>query len=182
LSHVTEAHGWRFNLSHSREIALIAVALGREIGVDVEFIRMDFDWAEIAETFFSPRELNVLRSLPPRSQREAFFDCWARKEAYLKATGEGLSGPLNQTDVLLDAGESGALLPWTIERLETVAGYAAALAAEGSGWCVRCWQRPAFAAPARVSLQAPQREARGVAHKPRIPQDDRMRVGVDATV
>jgi 4'-phosphopantetheinyl transferase len=166
LSRMIDAHGWRFNLSHSGEVALIAVALGREIGVDIEFIRLDFDWADIADTSFSARELDVLRSLPQRSQREAFFDCWTRKEAYLKARGEGLSGPLNQIDVLLDFGESGAGLPWTIESLETVPGYAAALAAQGHGWRVRCWRKGSgFTAgpsrpllrPSRTSSPSPRR-------------------------
>jgi 4'-phosphopantetheinyl transferase len=84
----------RFNVSHSNDVALYAVARGREVGIDLEFVREDFAGFEIAERFFSPREVSVLRALPPGEHAIAFFDCWARKEAYIKARGEGLSYPL----------------------------------------------------------------------------------------
>src|SRR5262249_26367386 len=81
-----------FNLTHSQGLALLAVTRGREIGVDVERLReMERDGEPLAERFFSPREAAVLRSLPTRLRREAFFHCWTRKEAYIKAHGMGLS-------------------------------------------------------------------------------------------
>lgn len=71
----------QFNVSHSHGIALYAVAWGREVGVGVEFVREDFASFEIAERFFSPREVSALRALPPGARALAFFNCWTRKEA-----------------------------------------------------------------------------------------------------
>jgi len=73
-----------FNLSHANELALIAVTRNRAIGVDIEFIRPDFASEEIAERFFSRPEVSALRALPADMQSEAFFNCWTRKEAYIK--------------------------------------------------------------------------------------------------
>ena len=100
----------RFNVSHSHGIALYAVTRGREVGIDLERIRSDLAVAEIAERFFSRREIAMLRTLPIEAQRQAFFRCWTRKEAYIKARGEGLSLPLDQFDVSLAPGEPAAVL------------------------------------------------------------------------
>ena len=142
----------RFNVSHSHGIALYAVTRGREVGVDIERIRFDLAVAEIAERFFSRREVAMLRALPAEVQRQAFFRCWTHKEAYIKALGEGLSLPLNQFDLLLAPGEPGAVLDtrrdpseasrWSLQELSPAPGYAAALAAEGQGWRLACWQWP----------------------------------------
>jgi len=102
--------GITFNLSHSGGIALYAFTRGREIGVDVEQVRGDFDVEPIARRFFSAQEQIHLNDLPKAERVEAFFRCWTRKEAYLKATGSGLSLPLSQFDVSLGAGETNALL------------------------------------------------------------------------
>jgi 4'-phosphopantetheinyl transferase len=99
-----------FNVSHSGDWALCAVAGGRRVGVDVEIIRADLAGETIAERFFSPREVAALRSLAPGEQVAAFFRCWTRKEAFLKARGEGLSLPLDRFDVSLRPGEPPALL------------------------------------------------------------------------
>lgn len=82
-----------FNMSRSLGVALYAITRGREIGVDIEFIREDFPGLEIAKRFFSPREVAMLQALPPHSQTAAFFNCWTRKEAYIKARGEGSRTP-----------------------------------------------------------------------------------------
>lgn len=82
-----------FNLSHSRELALYAVTQNRNLGVDLEYIRTGFPCEEIAERFFSPQENAILRTLPLDMKHKAFFTCWTRKEAYIKATGKGLSLP-----------------------------------------------------------------------------------------
>ena len=142
----------RFNVSHSQGIALFAVTRGREVGVDLERIRSDVEVAEIAERFFSQRELATLRALPTGAQREAFFRCWTRKEAYIKARGEGLSLPLDQFDVSLAPGEPAALLGtrpdpaeasrWSLQELNPGPGFAAALAVAGPGWRLTCWQWP----------------------------------------
>jgi 4'-phosphopantetheinyl transferase len=141
-----------FNMSHSHGVALYAVTLGREVGIDVEHIRFDVEVAEIAERFFSRREVAMLRRLPTEMQREAFFNCWTRKEAYIKARGEGLSLPLDQFDVSLAPGEPAALLGtqpdpseasrWFLQEFTPAPGYVAALAAAGHGWRLTCWQWP----------------------------------------
>jgi len=142
----------RFNLSHSHGIALYAVTRGREVGIDVERIRFNLAVAEIAERFFSRREVAMLRTLPTEEQREAFFRCWTRKEACLKARGEGLSLPLDQIDVSLAPVEpdaepgtqrdSSEASRWSLQELGPAPGYVAALAVEGQGWRLACWQWP----------------------------------------
>ena len=143
-------YGLHFNLSHSHGLALLAVASQRKIGVDVERIRSDVADEPIAEQFFSPQEVARLRSLPVALQAEAFFNCWTRKEAYLKARGVGLSLPLYQFDVSLAPGEPAALLEtridaeeasrWSLRELLPGPGFAAALAVEGHDWRLKCWQ------------------------------------------
>lgn len=140
----------RFNMSHSQGMALYAVARNREVGVDLEFVRRDLEAEQIAERFFSRREIAELHALPAESRREAFFLCWTRKEAYIKARGEGLSLPLDQFDVSLTPGEPAALLStrpdpaealrWSLRELTAAPGYVAAIAAEGGGWSLSCWQ------------------------------------------
>jgi 4'-phosphopantetheinyl transferase len=140
----------RFNVSHSQAMGLYVVARGREVGVDVERIRTDLAFEQIAKRFLSPREVAVLRALPVTMQREAFFKCWNRKEAYVKARGNGLSLPPNQFEVSVAPGEPAALLsdsgdPWATSRwslrdLSPAPGYVAALAAEGQEWQLTCWQ------------------------------------------
>jgi 4'-phosphopantetheinyl transferase len=142
----------RFNVSHSHGIALYAVTRGREVGVDLEHIRSNLAVMEIAERFFSRREVAMLLALPTEEQREAFFRCWTRKEACLKARGEGLSLPLDQIDVSLAPGEPASILGtqpdaseasrWSLHELAPAPGYAAALAVEGHGWRLACWQWP----------------------------------------
>lgn len=142
---------FRFNLSHSHGLALYAITLRREIGVDVELIREDFSDLEIADRFFSPNEVSVLRSLPSENQREAFFLCWTRKEAFIKAKGKGLSIPLDQFDVSLAPGQPAALLKtrydsneashWSLFNLTlNHPGYAAAVAVEGQKCRLKFWQ------------------------------------------
>lgn len=142
-----------FNLSHSHRLALIAVSTGREVGVDVEWMRADLADMRVAERFFSAHEVGVLRSLPAADRVRGFFNCWTRKEAYIKARGEGLSMPLHEFDVTLAPGEPARLLStradpcdaarWALAALEPGDGYAAAVAAEGQGWRLRCFDTPA---------------------------------------
>jgi 4'-phosphopantetheinyl transferase len=86
----------QFNLSHSGEIALYAVACERQIGIDIERLRPFSELEQIAKRFFSNREYEELRALSPSQQHDAFFRYWTLKEAYVKATGQGLSLALNQ--------------------------------------------------------------------------------------
>jgi 4'-phosphopantetheinyl transferase len=145
-------HGLCFNLAHAGGVALFAVTLQRQIGVDVERINPDLGHEDIAEHFFSPREREALRALPPGQRALAFFACWTRKEAYLKARGEGLSISLDSFDVSLAPGEPAQLLAtrddpshsrrWTLCELDPGPGYAGALAVEGTGWRLWCGHWP----------------------------------------
>jgi 4'-phosphopantetheinyl transferase len=142
----------RFNVSHSHGLALYAIARSRELGINVEHIRPDLADEQIAEPFFSAREVVVLRALPSHMRTAAFFHCWTRKEAYIKGRGEGLSLPLEQFDVSLIPGEPAALLStqgdpceawrWSLQELIPGPGYMAALAVEGHHWRLACWQWP----------------------------------------
>ncbi|MDR4499099.1 MAG: 4'-phosphopantetheinyl transferase superfamily protein [Candidatus Scalindua sp.] len=121
-----------FNVSYSNELILYAVSLNRRIGVDIEFIRPDFADEQIVKRFFS---------LPKKIRKEAFFTCWARKEAYLKATGKGIASGMDQFVVSLIPGEPAELISTKINPEETSSfwiedlnmgqGYKAALAVEG---------------------------------------------------
>jgi 4'-phosphopantetheinyl transferase len=144
--------GLRFNLSHSHGLALFAIAWGRILGIDLERIRPDMANDQIAEQFFSPREIAMLRALPKNMETEAFFTCWTRKEAYIKARGEGLSLPLDEFDVSLAPGKPAELLGtrghpnevsrWSLQELVPGPGYVAALAVEGPVGQLKCWQLP----------------------------------------
>lgn len=142
----------RFNLAHSHELALYAFTRGREIGVDLEYIRRALDVGQIAARFFSSGENAVLDALPTDQKQEAFFNCWTRKEAYIKAIGDGLAQPLHQFDVSLAPGKPARLLSvkgdpeeasrWSLKALIPAPDYVAALAVEGHGWELQCWQWP----------------------------------------
>jgi len=131
----------RFNVSHSGGLALLAFARGRELGVDIERERAVPEAYSIAHRYFSPREVAALGALAADARPPAFFRCWTRKEAFIKATGDGLSRPLETFDVTLAPGEParlervedepGEAERWWLEDLEPAAGFAGALAVEG---------------------------------------------------
>lgn len=128
-----------FNLSHSGALALYAVTRGRTVGIDIEQIREDFATLEIAEHFFSKDEVEALKSLPEGQRTAGFFNCWSRKEAFIKAKGMGVSYPLDRFTVSLAPDDPPALLKvdddeleatqWRLYELKPGAGYAAALIA-----------------------------------------------------
>src|SRR5271157_1774044 len=128
----------RFNVSHTEGLALLAFVGKREIGIDVEKIRPQPDAAKLAERFFSTRERRDLAHLSGSDLQKAFFRCWSRKEAYIKARGDGLSLPLNQFDVSVAADASRVLLAtrpdsseagrWVVRDVTTSPEYAAAVA------------------------------------------------------
>jgi len=139
----------RFNLSHSGEYALVAVARCGEIGVDIECVRRLLDVEAIADRCFSPRERAMLHALPADDQLEGFFNCWTRKEAFLKALGDGLARPLDSFEVSLTPGQPAKLLQvdgdsreasrWTLWGFSVMPGTVAAIAIEGQGRAlVRC--------------------------------------------
>jgi len=143
------AGGIAFNVSHSGGIALLAFSRGRDVGVDVEHLRHDFDLEAIACRFFSAQEQSQLAALPAQVRVDAFFRCWTRKEAYIKATGDGLSLPLSQFDVSLAPGQRDALLAtrpdaaeagkWLLREVPAGSGHVAALCVRGRDWKLRAW-------------------------------------------
>jgi 4'-phosphopantetheinyl transferase len=141
--------GINFNISHSGGIALFAFARRREIGVDVEQVRDNHDLEAIARRFFSTSEQTQMFALPAEERAHAFYRCWTRKEAYIKATGDGLSLPLGQFDVSLAPGAKNVLLAtrpdgseakrWLLQDVPGGTGYAAALCVRGCDWKLNDW-------------------------------------------
>jgi 4'-phosphopantetheinyl transferase len=129
-----------FNLSHSGDLAIIAVSRGSVVGVDIEQKRPGVDIDIVSSRFFSQQEIQLLNSIDPAKRDDIFYTYWARKEAFIKALGKGVSFPLEHCDVsLLNSDRS---LPVTVAEkgsgwygidLPTEAGYAAALVTEGEG-------------------------------------------------
>lgn len=131
-----------FNLSHSGSICLYAFTRAGRIGIDIEWMgrRMTDMWA-VAKRFFSPAEYAAIAALPPEQKSRGFFNCWTRKEAFIKARGDGLSMPLDRFVVTLAPGEPARLVRveddppeierWTLKELEPAEGYAGAVAVEG---------------------------------------------------
>lgn len=85
-----------FNLSHSDEMAIVAVSFQGEVGIDIEYIKQDIDTLEIAKRFFHPTEFEQLQKIPSEKQKAFFYYCWTAKEAYLKAKGTGIAHHLNK--------------------------------------------------------------------------------------
>ena len=144
----------RFNLTHSHDSALIAVARNREVGVDLERIRGNVESLELAERFFSPSEFERLRHLPSDQANRLFFTLWTSKEAYLKARGTGLSLGLDRFEIRFVSeepmarvrllGESREHENCLVRILSLGPDYAGAVAAEGEDWRVsyRQWPEP----------------------------------------
>jgi 4'-phosphopantetheinyl transferase len=118
----------RFNISHSRELAMVAVTRGREVGVDLEWVQPDIEFEPIAEYYFEPEENWSLRSTPKEQRVSRFFELWTQKEARLKAEGIGLGGAsLHKTD-------------WRVQQLDIADGYSGAVASEGEDWKLAYWE------------------------------------------
>lgn len=142
----------RFNLAHADDWALFALTLGRDIGVDIERLRPNFATLDIAERFFSRREFEGLASLPEQERCAAFFHCWTRKEAFIKAKGMGVFlglhtfavsfAPGEEPRLLHLDGDSSAVERWSIVPLQAPTGYVAAAAIEGKNLAVKCWNWP----------------------------------------
>lgn len=139
--------GLRFNVSHSGDAILLAFAADRELGVDVERMRNDADFVALAETSFSHEERNAIVALSGDQRASLFYEYWTCKEACIKADGRGLSAPLDQFSIVPSmqgtrwreaavAVQGVFESAWRIRILETIPGYAAAVAAAGSEWDV----------------------------------------------
>ena len=152
IQFTTNAHGKpelptpapiQFNLSHSGDLAVFAFTRAGRVGVDVEQARPDFATDPLAERFFAPDEIKALRALPVAAQPAAFFDCWTRKEAFVKAHGAGLSLGLETFVVSVDGParllsvEGDAANHWTLHDLQPAAGYAGAVAVEAAHGALR---------------------------------------------
>lgn len=142
-----------FNLSHSGDLALVAVASATvELGIDIETKRASLEFERLAQRFFAPGETAALLALPPEQRAEAFFACWTRKEAYMKARGLGLAIPLDGFEVSLAPGHPPRLLrpaaddphgqEWALWQIDPGPGYTAALCVRGSVTGIRCWDWP----------------------------------------
>lgn len=139
----------QFNLSHSRQIALYAIARQREIGIDLEYIRPMPDMEQIVARFFTPSEQAMFQTLPADQRLAAFFRAWTCKEAYLKAIGSGLTRPLADFEVSLlpgvpprllhDVHDPHAVERWSFHTWTPVAGYVAALCVDGHDWHLVCY-------------------------------------------
>lgn len=134
--------GLEFNVSHSGEFILIALTAKRQVGVDIEHVNQQLHLNSLVRDLLSVKEQIAFSRLCPDQRQEAFFNCWTRKEAFIKAKGAGLSIPLNGLDVSFLPGEPAMLLDtrpdrteaarWTIRDLEVAPAYKAAIAAQGA--------------------------------------------------
>ena len=142
--------GLQFNLAHSGDLALVALADGRPVGIDLEWQHPVEAVDRLVERYFAPGERAAFRQLPPEQRLPAFFAGWTRKEAYLKARGGGLTLPLDHFEVTLAPGEAPALLvdrhnpsggaAWVLLNVAAGPGYTAALAVPGPVGEVSAWQ------------------------------------------
>jgi 4'-phosphopantetheinyl transferase len=141
-----------FNIANSHELALYALTRNDEIGIDVEFQRELTGADDIAARYFSSAEIAAIQSLPGETKQKGFYNCWTRKEAFIKAIGKGLSFPLDKFEVSLVPGESARIISiegdavkakqWTLESLDPGQGYIAALAVQKLGLNHSFWQLP----------------------------------------
>ncbi|MDN3658648.1 4'-phosphopantetheinyl transferase superfamily protein [Ferruginibacter paludis] len=140
----------QFNLSHSDAVALLAITPDRDIGIDIERIRCDVAVGQIANSFFSSNEIISLERIDDDQRSGVFFQYWTRKEAILKAVGEGVLARMQQFDVSLIservllphvlAGDKRESSDWHVQDLCPGRGYVAAIAVEGSDCDLSCWQ------------------------------------------
>jgi len=126
-----------FNVSHSQDLGVLAVSFRANLGIDVEAIKEDFGGEEVAESHFAPAEFQQLLSLPEALRPQAFFNCWTRKEAYVKALGAGLQIPLDSFEVSLLPGQPaefrrGAAASWRLLSFLPVRDFQGAVAYEGA--------------------------------------------------
>lgn len=147
----SDAHQDRlcFNVSHSDGLALYAVTVDQELGIDLERVRTEVDYVAIAQRYFLPAETTALLALPPGYRREAFFRAWTCKEAYIKARGGAIFQALNQVEVSFAPGEAMTLVRingvqaatnWSLLTFNLAPDYVAALVMTGRKRQIKCWQ------------------------------------------
>jgi len=139
-----------FNLAHSEDMVVYAVGVGQQIGVDIERVLALEHMVQIAQRSFCPEEYRDWLAVPEGLRAKAFFDCWTRKEAFVKAVGQGLSYPLDRFQVTVQPGQAAALVKidgrassqaeWSLHDVSPSEEYAAALAVEKRTCSVRTWK------------------------------------------
>lgn len=149
LAREMNKHGLCFNLSHSGNLALYAMAVS-QVGVDLERIQPDLDYEAIAQRYFSSQEATALLALSSSYRCKAFFRLWTCKEAYLKAKGEGIFQGLSQVEISLTSTDAATFLRidgdpqtaanWSLQELSLGPGYVAAVVIGGANWQIKCWQ------------------------------------------
>ena len=147
----SELSSIRFNISHSGDVVVYAFVLDTEIGIDIEKVCNIDDCMAIAKSFFSSTEIDDLQKVSRESLLEAFYSCWTRKEAYIKAKGQGLGIPLNQFSVSVRPDLSPALVStefapdeaaqWTLRDLPIIEGYIGAIAIQKPDNTFRFYKR-----------------------------------------
>jgi 4'-phosphopantetheinyl transferase len=150
--HVVGESSLRFNVAHSADLVLYVIAAGRDVGIDIEQERDGVEYDQLSQRFFALEEIAALQALLPAERRSAFFRCWSRKEAYLKALGLGLQVPLAKFAVTL-AGPAALVHTnhdraqhdrWQLSDLAPAPGFAGAVAVEGRGWRLVRLRRAGF--------------------------------------
>ena len=138
-----QGKGLNFNISHSNGFAIYAITIDRKVGIDIEFINNSYCHEGIIDQMLSPKEMKIYFTLHPNIRLRAFYESWTSKEAYLKATGYGLSTPPHQVEVFFKANDPKIILSsqsidpnrnqiWSLRKLGSLHGYAAALVVEGN--------------------------------------------------
>ena len=136
-------HDLRFNMSHSKNMAIYCIGYQKDVGIDIEYIQEDFEFHQIIDRFFSLNEKKHIQKITIDKRREAFFRIWTRKEAVLKALGKGVSFPLQKVNVPYDRssftirinsiGNQCKETSWYVQDLFPANNYIASIAIEGSG-------------------------------------------------
>ena len=147
---LSENTSLQFNISHSENLVIFGFAKNQSIGVDVEFIKEGVELLDIAKRFFSTNEFKTMSSLADSEQKLAFFNCWTRKEAFIKAIGDGLSFPLDQFEVSLRPNEPAKMLAthwnpnetskWSLYSFNPQKDYVAAIAIKNQIEKIKYWR------------------------------------------
>lgn len=139
-----------FNLSHSNALAIYAITQNKNIGIDIEHIKDDIATEQVAQKFFSHNEMNSLNKVPEKKRKRVFYQYWTRKEALLKATGKGISFPMDQFDVSLINGMDLSSIKFPqenkrhphlyVQYIDPDENYVAAIAIEGNDKDISLWK------------------------------------------